>query len=220
MPISIPLMQRRSSGKDLAGDSGGRGDLFVPPHMLSRQVRSFLAVPCTPRCCSTARANWASCTDWWPAAILACSCCCCQPASMLCCCAVQEGEESEQAELGPSASVGGLGLSPTTAAKRERLLARNAILRSTGFIEVQHSAAVIGAAGGRLLRCTACTWLNRVRCMQCQQARHAAGPFSHALARTGCRLRSPMLPSPGALTLPSSHPAPNRLNVQARCWTP
>lgn len=92
MPISIPLMQRRSSGKDLAGDSGGRGDLFVPPHMLSRQ----------------------------------------------------EGEESEQAELGPAASVGGLGLSPTTAAKRERLLARNAILRSTGFIEVQHSAAVIG----------------------------------------------------------------------------
>ncbi|KAI7837252.1 hypothetical protein COHA_008938 [Chlorella ohadii] len=83
---------RRGSGKDLAGDSGGRGDLFVPPHMLSRQ----------------------------------------------------EGEESEQAELGPAASVGGLGLSPTTAAKRERLLARNAILRSTGFIEVQHSAAVIG----------------------------------------------------------------------------
>lgn len=39
MPISIPLMQRRSSGKDLAGDSGGRGDLFVPPHMLSQQVR-------------------------------------------------------------------------------------------------------------------------------------------------------------------------------------
>jgi len=39
MPISIPLMQRRGSGKDLAGDSGGRGDLFVPPHMLSRQVR-------------------------------------------------------------------------------------------------------------------------------------------------------------------------------------
>jgi hypothetical protein len=92
MPISIPLMQRRGSGKDLAGDSGGRSDLFVPPHMLSRQ----------------------------------------------------EGEESEQAELGPAASVGGLGLSPTTAAKRERLLTRNAILRSTGFIEVQHSAAVLG----------------------------------------------------------------------------
>ncbi|KAI3425834.1 hypothetical protein D9Q98_007809 [Chlorella vulgaris] len=37
-----------------------------------------------------------------------------------------------------SAPGGDLGLSPVAAAKREKLLARNAILRSTGFIEVQH----------------------------------------------------------------------------------
>ncbi|MDT9166067.1 hypothetical protein RSW31_26650, partial [Escherichia coli] len=40
-----------------------------------------------------------------------------------------------------------------TAAKRERLLARNAILRSTGFIEVQHSAAVIGATREQRVQC-------------------------------------------------------------------
>lgn len=100
MPISIPMMQRRPSGADLAGDasgggaSGARGGTtgdFVPPHVLYRQ-------------------------------------------------------ESEVASgsvmgLGAEASMGGL--SPTTAAKREKLLARNAILRSTGFIEVQHSAPVV-----------------------------------------------------------------------------
>jgi len=35
-------------------------------------------------------------------------------------------------------------LSPSAAEKRERLLARNAILRSTGFIEVQSFAAPVG----------------------------------------------------------------------------
>ncbi|PSC74547.1 SH3 domain-containing [Micractinium conductrix] len=51
----------------------------------------------------------------------------------------QEGEDAfGEALVEPS-----LGLSPSTGAKRERLLARNAILRSTGFIEVQR-AAVIG----------------------------------------------------------------------------
>lgn len=56
----------------------------------------------------------------------------------------QEGEEGGQlaAEAGPSL---GLGLSPSASAKRDKLLARNAILRSTGFIEVQQPvAAVIG----------------------------------------------------------------------------
>lgn len=98
MPISIPMMQRRPSGADLA--AAGSGDAarggFVPPHVLYRQ-------------------------------------------------------ESER-ELGGSARGGGVagvepslgGLSPTTAAKREKLLARNAILRSTGFLEVQQPT-VIGA---------------------------------------------------------------------------
>ena len=95
MPISIPMMQRRGSG-GLGGDSGGRGGLFVPPHVLSRQ----------------------------------------------------ESDGRRQEELGGAASVGGLGLSPTTAAKRERLFVRNQILRSTGFLEVQHSAPVIGEASG------------------------------------------------------------------------
>lgn len=93
MPISIPMMQRRGSG-GLGGDSGGRGDLFVPPHVLSRQ----------------------------------------------------ESDGRRQEELGAAASVGGL--SPTTAAKRERLFVRNQILRSTGFLEVQHSAPVIGEPAG------------------------------------------------------------------------
>ncbi|KAL4436911.1 hypothetical protein ABPG75_004050 [Micractinium tetrahymenae] len=56
----------------------------------------------------------------------------------------QEDEEGGPlaAELGPSL---GLGLSPSASAKRDKLLARNAILRSTGFIEVQQPvAAVIG----------------------------------------------------------------------------
>ena len=55
----------------------------------------------------------------------------------------QEGEDAfGEALVEPS-----LGLSPSTGAKRERLLARNAILRSTGFIEVQR-AAVIGELVG------------------------------------------------------------------------
>lgn len=37
-----------------------------------------------------------------------------------------------------------LGLSPTAAVKREKLIARNNILRSTGFIEVQQFAAPMG----------------------------------------------------------------------------
>lgn len=96
MPISIPMMQRRSSAANLGAVEAAaavRGaSTFVPPHMLHRQ----------------------------------------------------EGEEGGQlaAEVGPSL---GLGLSPSASAKREKLLARNAILRSTGFIEVQQpAAAVIG----------------------------------------------------------------------------
>lgn len=81
MPISIPMMQRRSSAADLAAAVEERvaAATFVPPHMLHRQ-------------------------------------------------------ETERFDL-VSASGGELGLSPS--AKREKLLARNAILRSTGFIEVQ-----------------------------------------------------------------------------------
>jgi hypothetical protein len=81
MPISIPMMQRRSSAADLAAAAEERvaAATFVPPHMLHRQ-------------------------------------------------------ETERFDL-VSASGGELGLSPS--AKREKLLARNAILRSTGFIEVQ-----------------------------------------------------------------------------------
>lgn len=47
-----------------------------------------------------------------------------------------------------SAPGGDLGLSPVAAAKREKLLARNAILRSTGFIEVQHPST-FGECRGR-----------------------------------------------------------------------
>lgn len=103
MPISIPMMQRRSSAANLGAVEAAaavRGaSTFVPPHMLHRQ----------------------------------------------------EGEEGGQlaAEVGPSL---GLGLSPSASAKREKLLARNAILRSTGFIEVQQpAAAVIGeSSAGRV----------------------------------------------------------------------
>ena len=64
-----------------------------------------------------------------------------------------------------------LGLSPSGGAKREKLLARNAILRSTGFLEMHHGTgpmAVIGAwaaaaagsgsCGQRLLWATAVRW--------------------------------------------------------------
>ena len=99
MPISIPLLQRRSSALDLrAEEARGHATTFVPPHMLHRQG------------------------------------------------------SGEAAGLGvPQAS---LGLSPSAAAKREKLLARNAILRSTGFIEVQ-TAPVIG---GCCTRRWACLW--------------------------------------------------------------
>lgn len=94
MPISIPMMQRRSSSTDLleAGEGAPRGQraaaaTFVPPHMLHRQ---------------------------------------------------------ESAEFGGLIPAPGaeLGLSPSASAKREKLLARNAILRSTGFIEVQHPPVI------------------------------------------------------------------------------
>jgi hypothetical protein len=53
-------------------------------------------------------------------------------------------------------SAPGANLSPTAAAKREKLLARNAILRSTGFIEVQRPMVMgelrgWGAYAGRFL---------------------------------------------------------------------
>lgn len=97
MPISIPMLHRRSSAADLMGaaDLAARigASTFVPPHMVHRQ-------------------------------------------------------ESEEAGtltsdlMGPSL---GLGLSPSAHTKREKLMARNAILRSTGFLEVQHtSTAVLG----------------------------------------------------------------------------
>ena len=43
-----------------------------------------------------------------------------------------------------------LGLSPSGGAKREKLLARNAILRSTGFIEVHHGVGPTAVIGARL----------------------------------------------------------------------
>lgn len=52
-------------------------------------------------------------------------------------------QQQSTAEFGGLIPAPSLGLSPSAKAKREKLLARNAILRSTGFIEVQH-APVIG----------------------------------------------------------------------------
>ena len=46
-----------------------------------------------------------------------------------------------------------LGLSPSGGAKREKLLARNAILRSTGFIEVHHGVVPTAVIGARLPAC-------------------------------------------------------------------
>ncbi|KAL4430598.1 hypothetical protein ABPG77_005838 [Micractinium sp. CCAP 211/92] len=55
-----------------------------------------------------------------------------------------DDEEGGQPPMEAGVSLG-LGLSPSAGGKREKLLARNAILRSTGFIEVQQPvAAVIG----------------------------------------------------------------------------
>lgn len=58
-----------------------------------------------------------------------------------------DDEEGGQPPMEAGVSLG-LGLSPSAGGKREKLLARNAILRSTGFIEVQQPvAAVIGERG-------------------------------------------------------------------------
>lgn len=122
MPISIPMMQRRPSGADLAAASrddpaaGAGGDDFVPPHVLYRQESER-----------------------------------------------EMGASARAGVAGAEPSLGGL--SPTTAAKREKLLARNAILRSTGFIEVQQAAVVqqatIGACG------LACALRQSWRCRRC-----------------------------------------------------
>ena len=141
-----------------------------------------------------------------------------QPSTTAC---LQEGEESEQAELGPAASVGGLGLSPTTAAKRERLLARNAILRSTGFIEVQHSAAVIGECrlARRVLGGNAWVGLGQRRCgwlavLPQGRAASACWGCKHCCPTpAGQSVRTHLLICSCFLLLPTL------LVMQARCWT-
>ena len=161
MPISIPMMQRRPSGADLAagggsGSAGGGGARFVPPHVLYRQT-------------------------------------------------------SESHRDGP---LGGLpdesGLSPTTAAKRERLLARNAILRSTGFIEGQHTAApiVIGAppAARRGLLGAGTRWLGG-------RGAHRAGAAADGENEKG------WLPPSRAAAGPDADPSGSFCPLlQARCW--
>ncbi len=71
-----------------------------------------------------------------------------------------DDEEGGQPPMEAGVSLG-LGLSPSAGGKREKLLARNAILRSTGFIEVQQPvAAVIGERGAwcRLTRLVLSRW--------------------------------------------------------------
>lgn len=61
----------------------------------------------------------------------------------------RQESEAEGAPAGLAADPSLGGLSPSTAAKREKLLVRNAILRSTGFLEAQHSAPALGERAGR-----------------------------------------------------------------------
>ena len=87
MPITIPMMQRRSSSGPMLEGAGIGAATFVPPHLIYRTTTG-----------------------------------------------------SEEETL---LSVSHAGGSPSNDPKRERLKARNAILRRTGFIEIQPHAAPI-----------------------------------------------------------------------------
>lgn len=106
----------------------------------------------------------------------------------------QEGEEGGQlaAEAGPSL---GLGLSPSASAKRDKLLARNAILRSTGFIEVQQPVAAV--IGERRAGCRAAWLPPRTRFLQGRRVQAGglgAHPGRGRRAQTGRPPRSDRLP--------------------------